>query len=55
LKKTSISEKNSSKTPFFSPLVLYHASNNTTFPNIAWDGCMGRLPPQILGGVPQAP
>src|SRR6218665_2905965 len=44
------------KTPFFTILILSRASDNTNSLNIAGDQCMGRPPPQILGGPsPQSP
>ena len=44
------------KTPFFTRFILSGASDNTTSQNIGEDQCMGRPPPQILGGtVPQSP
>ena len=38
------------KTPFFTLFILSRASDNTTSQNIGGDGCMGRPPPQTLGG-----
>src|SRR6218665_3898948 len=41
----------SPKTPFFTLFILSRASDNTTSLNIGADQCMGRPPPQILGGT----
>src|SRR6218665_2170047 len=38
------------KTPFFTLFLLSRVSENTTSLNIGEDQCMGRPPPQILGG-----
>ena len=49
-RKNTILEKNSFITPLFYSVRISHASDNTTIQNIGGDGCMGRPPPQILGG-----
>ena len=44
------------KTPFFTLFILSRTSDNTTSQNIGRDECMGRPPPQTLGGpTPQSP
>src|SRR6218665_3212386 len=43
------------KTPFFTLFILSRASDNTTPLNIEGDQCMGRPPPQILGGPSPRP
>ena len=44
------------KPPFFTLFKLSRTSDNTTSQNIGGDQCMGRPPPQILGGtVPPVP
>src|SRR6218665_569111 len=53
--KTTISEKNSFMTPFFTLFVLSPASDNTTSQNIGGNGCMGLPPPKILGGPSPSP
>ena len=40
---------------FFTLFVLLRASDNTTSQNIGGNGCMGRPPPQILGGPSPSP
>src|SRR6218665_3377750 len=53
---TTISEKNSFMTQFFTLFVLSRASDNTTSQNIGGGGCMGRLPTSNFGGtLPQFP
>src|SRR6218665_1131525 len=49
-RKSTISEKNSVMTPFFTLFVLSRASDNTNSRNIGGNGCMGRPPTSIFGG-----
>src|SRR6218665_3801826 len=52
---TTISEKNSFMTPFFTLFVLSHASDNTTSQNIGGTDAWAVPPPQILGDRPPVP
>src|SRR6218665_3375271 len=54
-RKTLISEDNSLMTPFFTLFMLSHASDKHYFSKYWGDGCMGRPPPQILGGPYPSP
>src|SRR6218665_2244538 len=56
-RKSTISEKNSLTPIFFTLFELSRPSHNTNSQNIGGGQCMGRPPPQILGGTvpPRSP